>query len=189
MKFPQAIIKLKREEPNEIILDLYPGKAPNTVNSFVDLVNDGFYNGLTIHRIVKDWVIQAGDPEGSCTRTPDFTIKGEFKANGVDNDLSHEKGVISMARMDEEYDSVGTQIFIVLKDAPVLDGKYPGFGKVTKGYELLDILAKTPVDESKGRDSPPFDPPIIEKIEIIDNGYKFKEPIRIIPAIGYEKYN
>lgn len=190
VKKPLAVITLKREEePKQMVVELYPEKAPNTTNSFVDLVRQGFYDGLTIHRIVKDWVIQCGDPEGSCTRTPDFTIAGEFKINGFDNDLSHERGVISMARMDENYDSVGTQFFIVLKDAPVLDGKYPAFGKMIEGDELLDILAEIPVDETKGRDAPPFDPPVVEKIEIIDNGYVFAQPVRIIPAVGYEKYN
>lgn len=190
MKNPLAIITLKRKEgPNQIVVKLYPEKAPNTTNSFVDLVQSGFYDGLTIHRIVKDWVIQCGDPEGSCTRTPDFTIKGEFAANGFENTLSHKRGAISMARMDENFDSVGTQFFIVLKDAPILDGKYPAFGEVIEGYELLDILAEIPVDETKGRDAPPFYPPVVEKIVIVNNDFQFKRPERIIPAIGYEKYN
>ena len=190
MENPKVVITIKRdEEPKNIVVELYKDKAPNTVNSFVDLVKNGFYNGLTIHRIVKDWVIQCGDINGSCTRTPDFSIKGEFEVNGFKNPILHERGAISMARMDENYDSVGTQFFIVLKDAPVLNGKYPAFGKVIEGYELLDILEQVPVDVNRGRDFPPFDPPIVEKIELIDNGWVFEKPERIIPAVGYEKYN
>ena len=178
MKNPIVEIIIKKEIPNKIVVELYPDKAPNTVNNFVDLVESGFYNGLPIHRIVKDWVIQTGET----FKEPEFSIKGEFKENGFDNPVIHEKGAISMARWDGLFDSAGTHFFITFRATPELDGKYSAFGKMLSGFEVMEELEKVPVDETKGRSCPPFDPPIIEKITLISNGNTFEKPIRIYPA-------
>ena len=144
-----------------IKVELYKEVAPITVDNFVNLVNKGFYNGLTFHRVIKGFMIQGGDPLGNGTGGPGHTIKGEFKANGVDNPISHVRGVISMARSND-YNSAGSQFFIMHKDGTYLDGNYAAFGKVIEGIEVVDAIAKvrtTPSDR-------PYDPVIINKITI-----------------------
>lgn len=146
----------------EIEIELYPDLAPITVNNFVKLVNNGFYNGLTFHRIIKGFMIQGGCPKGNGTGGPGYTIKGEFAYNGVNNPTKHERGVISMARaMDPN--SAGSQFFIMHKDAPHLDGQYAAFGKVKKGIEIVDKIASTKTDF---RDKP-LSPVIIESIRML----------------------
>ena len=146
----------------EIEIELFPDLAPITVNNFVKLVNNGFYNGLTFHRIIKGFMIQGGCPKGNGTGGPGYTIKGEFAYNGVNNPTKHERGVISMARaMDPN--SAGSQFFIMHKDAPHLDGQYAAFGKVTKGIEIVDKIASTKTDF---RDKP-LSPVIIESIRLL----------------------
>lgn len=146
----------------EIEIELFPDLAPITVNNFVKLVNNGFYNGLTFHRIIKGFMIQGGCPKGNGTGGPGYTIKGEFAYNGVNNPTKHERGVISMARaMDPN--SAGSQFFIMHKDAPHLDGQYAAFGKVTKGIEIVDKIASTKTDF---RDRP-LSPVIIESIKML----------------------
>ena len=110
----------------------YPHIAPNTVDNFISLSNSGFYDGLTFHRVIKDFMIQGGDPEGNGTGGPGYSIAGEFTDNGFKNDLSHTEGILSMARA-QDMDSAGSQFFIVTKDSTYLDGQYASFGKVTKG--------------------------------------------------------
>lgn len=146
----------------EIEIELFPDLAPITVNNFVKLVNNGFYNGLTFHRIIKGFMIQGGCPKGNGTGGPGYTIKGEFAYNGVNNPTKHERGVISMARaMDPN--SAGSQFFIMHKDAPHLDGQYAAFGKVTKGIEIVDKIASSKTDF---RDKP-LSPVIIESIRML----------------------
>lgn len=146
----------------EIEIELFPDLAPITVNNFVKLVNNGFYNGLTFHRIIKGFMIQGGCPKGNGTGGPGYTIKGEFAYNGVNNPTKHERGVISMARaMDPN--SAGSQFFIMHKDAPHLDGQYAAFGKVVKGIEVIDKIASVKTDF---RDKP-LEPVIIESIKVI----------------------
>jgi peptidyl-prolyl cis-trans isomerase B (cyclophilin B) len=146
----------------EMGFELYPEVAPITVENFVNLVNKGFYNGLTFHRVIPGFVIQGGCPLGNGTGGPGHTIKGEFKSNGVINTISHTRGTISMARaMDPN--SAGSQFFIMHKDGTYLDGQYAGFGKVVEGIEVVDQVARvrtTPSDR-------PYEPVIIEKIEVI----------------------
>ena len=125
----------------QIEAELYSDIAPLTVENFVNLVNDGFYNGLTFHRIIDGFMIQGGDPKGDGTGGSAKTVKGEFKSNGVDNDLSHERGVISMARSNDK-NSASSQFFIVQEDSFHLDGDYAAFGKVTKGMDIVDKIAK-----------------------------------------------
>ena len=151
-----------------IKLELYADTAPITVENFCTLANDGFYDGLTFHRIVKDFMIQGGDPDHNGYGGSDEEIKGEFSANGVKNDLSHTRGVISMARGSYSNDSASSQFFIVHQDSTFLDGNYAAFGKVTEGMEIVDKLANdTPVEDDDG--TVLFEnQPVITKITIID---------------------
>ena len=133
-----AIIEV--EKFGTIEVELYKDAAPITVDNFVKLASKGFYNGLTFHRIIKDFMIQGGCPKGNGTGGPGYSIKGEFLANGVNNPIKHERGVISMARaMDPN--SAGSQFFIMHQAAPHLDGQYAAFGKVVKGIEVVDAIA------------------------------------------------
>ena len=136
------IVTMEIEDYGTIKIELYPEYAPNTVANFVNLIESGFYDGLTFHRLVPGFVLQGGDPDGDGTGGPGYTIDGEFKANGyTKNTLSHDKGVISMAR-SMDYDSAGSQFFIVLDDSAKssLDGMYAGFGRVTEGMEILEEI-------------------------------------------------
>ena len=134
----KAIIEVNKFGTIEVELD--PNVAPLTVENFVKLANQGFYKGLTFHRVIKGFMIQGGCPKGNGTGGPGHTIKGEFSANGVNNPLKHTRGVISMARaMDPN--SAGSQFFIMHQDAPHLDGQYAAFGKVTNGIEVVDAIA------------------------------------------------
>lgn len=122
-------------------LELYPEIAPITVDNFVSLVQKGFYNGTIFHRVIAGFMIQGGDPEGTGMGGPGYQIKGEFSANGVQNDLKHTRGVISMAR-SQMPDSAGSQFFIMHKDSPHLDGQYAAFGKIIEGIEVVDKIAE-----------------------------------------------
>ena len=163
-----------------IVVELYPDIAPNTVNNFVQLIKDGYYDNNTIHRVQKDFVLQGGDPTGTGVNNPGFTIKGEFSANGyTENDLSHTKGVISMARSGYSMDSASTQFFIMLGDNTSLDGNYAAFGKVIDGYELLDKIneeAKPKTNSSMGELIKPIK---LKKVLIDQNGKHYGEPERI----------
>ena len=128
-------------DTGEVIrIELYPEIAPETVANFEKLVNSGFYNGLTFHRVIRGFMIQGGCPKGNGTGGPGWTIKGEFAANGVKNDLKHTRGVLSMARTAVP-DSAGSQFFIMHMDAPHLDGQYAAFGKVVEGMDVVDRIA------------------------------------------------
>ena len=133
------------ENGKEIKLELYPDKAPITVDNFLKLVNEGFYDGLIFHRVIKDFMIQGGDPEGTGMGGAKEKIKGEFSANGVPNDVKHVRGVISMARAMNP-NSASSQFFIVHKDAPHLDGQYAAFGKVVEGMDVVDEIADVKTD-------------------------------------------
>ena len=135
----KAVIKL--QDGGSIGLELYPDIAPISTENFLKLAREGFYNGVTFHRVVPGFVIQGGDPTGTGMGGPGYTIKGEFAANGFKNDLKHTRGVISMARsMDPN--SAGSQFFIVVDDAPHLDGQYAAFGRVTSGMECVDKIVE-----------------------------------------------
>ena len=129
----------------KIEIELYPDKAPITVANFEKLVKDGFYDGLTFHRVIPGFMIQGGDPLGNGMGGSDENIKGEFRANGVDNDIKHVRGVISMARSYNP-NSASSQFFIMHADAPHLDGQYAAFGKVVSGIEAVDEIASIPTD-------------------------------------------
>lgn len=137
--------KIIMENGAEMVLELYPDTAPITVENFVSLAKKGFYDGLIFHRVIENFMIQGGDPDGVGTGGPGYSIKGEFAANGIKNDLKHTRGVISMARAMDP-DSAGSQFFIMHKDAPHLDGNYAAFGKLIEGFDELDRIAKIDTD-------------------------------------------
>ena len=126
----------------KIVVELYPEVAPNTVANFIELANAGFYDGLIFHRVISGFMIQGGDPNGNGTGGPGYSIAGEFSLNGFENNLSHTRGVISMARSNA-YDSAGSQFFIMHADGTYLDGSYAAFGKVIEGMDAVDRIAGT----------------------------------------------
>lgn len=150
-----------------IKLELDADTAPISVTNFVKLAKEGFYDGLTFHRIISGFMIQGGDPNGDGTGGSDQTIKGEFKENGVENNISHVRGVISMARSMDN-DSASSQFFIVHKDSTFLDGQYAGFGKVTDGMEVVDKICKKVKVEDEDGTTLPENQPVIETIKVID---------------------
>lgn len=150
-----------------IKLELDADTAPITVTNFVNLANDGFYNGLTFHRIIDGFMIQGGDPLGNGTGGSDTNIKGEFEQNGIKNDISHVRGVISMARSENDYDSASSQFFIVQTDSSYLDGKYAAFGHVTEGMEVVDAICEKMTELGLSDSIPAENQPVIETITII----------------------
>lgn len=152
------MIVLKIKDLGEIKIELDYKNAPNSCANFVELVKKGFYDGLTFHRVIKGFMIQGGDPLGTGAGGPGYSIKGEFRANGVNNVLSHKRGVISMARAGHP-DSAGSQFFICDKDDGFLDGQYAAFGKVVEGMDVVDKIASV----RKDGDDKPYSPVIIEK--------------------------
>ena len=155
--------KLIIKNYGEIVVELDKGSAPITVENFVSLVNKGFYNGLTFHRVISGFMIQGGCPKGNGTGGPGYEIKGEFKENGVNNPIEHKRGVISMARAMDP-DSAGSQFFIMHKDGDFLNGKYAAFGKVISGIEVVDKIAEVKTNYA----DKPLTPVIIESISMID---------------------
>lgn len=141
MKNP--IVTITMESGAQIEIELYPEIAPNTVNNFVSLVSQGFYDGTIFHRVIPGFMIQGGDPQGTGMGGPDYCIRGEFTSNGFQNDLKHTRGVISMARTGDP-NSAGSQFFLMTSDSPHLDGDYAAFGKVTRGIEVCDEIVNTP---------------------------------------------
>lgn len=160
-------VEINIKDYGTVKVELDANTAPITVTNFVNLVKDGFYDGLTFHRIIKDFMIQGGDPLGNGTGGSDDEIEGEFASNGIENNISHKRGVISMAR-SQDYDSASSQFFIVHKDSTFLDGEYAGFGHVTEGMEIVDKIC----DEVKTTDDngtvEKNDQPVIESIKYID---------------------
>ncbi len=150
-----------------ISLELDADTAPISVTNFINLAKDGFYDGLTFHRIISGFMIQGGDPEGNGTGGSDQTIKGEFSENGVENDISHVRGTISMARANDP-DSASSQFFIVHEDSTFLDGQYAAFGHVTDGMDVVDAICEnTPVQDNNGTVKAD-DQPVITSVTVID---------------------
>ena len=168
-KNPIATIEMN--DSKIIKVELYPDVAPNTVNNFISLANNGFYDGLTFHRVIYGFMIQGGCPEGTGMGGPGYSIKGEFAANGFDNQLKHTVGVISMARSMMP-DSAGSQFFIMHKDAPHLDGQYAAFGKVVEGMDVVNQIAETDTDFY----DKPYDDQIIKSIKVETFDVDYPEP-------------
>ena len=162
----QAEIKVK--DYGTIMVDLYPEIAPITVENFVKLAEDGFYDGLTFHRIIKGFMIQGGDPKGDGTGGAEETIKGEFSKNGVENPLSHKRGVISMAR-SQMPDSASSQFFIVHEDSTYLDGEYAAFGYVTEGMDVVDKICEEVTGQDQNGMLPKENQPVIESITVTEH--------------------
>ena len=161
------IVTFEMENGDIMKAELYPEVAPNTVNNFISLVKKGYYDGLIFHRVIRGFMIQGGDPEGTGRGGSDETIKGEFSENGVKNDISHERGVISMARSSDP-DSASSQFFIVHEDSTFLDGEYACFGYVTDGMDVVDAICEdTKVEDNNGTVAKE-NQPVIESIKVID---------------------
>lgn len=160
-------IEINVKDYGVIDVELDADSAPITVTNFINLANNGFYNGLTFHRIIEGFMIQGGDPEGNGTGGSTTTIKGEFSSNGVTNNISHKRGVISMARSSNP-DSASSQFFIVQQDATYLDGEYAAFGHVTKGMDVVDKIAKDAKTSDSNGTIAKEEQPVIESITVID---------------------
>ena len=172
-ELPIATIVVK--DYGTIEAELYPSKAPNTVNNFISLANSGFYDGLTFHRIIDGFMIQGGDPEGNGTGGPGYSIAGEFSSNGyTENDLKHTDGVLSMARARSK-DSAGSQFFIMVGDYNNLDGEYAAFGKVISGLDIVKNISKVATDNN----DKPKKEVVIESITVDTKGVNYPEVEKI----------
>lgn len=168
----QPVVTFTMESGKTFKAELYPDKAPNTVNNFLSLVKSGFYDGLTFHRVIEGFMIQGGDPAGSGMGGPGYTIRGEFRSNGfAQNDIKHLRGVLSMARSMMP-DSAGSQFFIMHENAAHLDGQYAAFGKVIEGMDVVDEIACTDTDM---RDRPRT-PQVIKSVTAETFGVDYPEP-------------
>lgn len=165
------IVTITMDNGDVMKAELYPEIAPNTVNNFISLVKKGFYDGLIFHRVIAGFMIQGGDPEGSGIGGPGYSIKGEFNYNGVENNLKHSRGVLSMARAQHP-DSAGSQFFIMHADAPHLDGQYAAFGKLVEGEDVLDSIASIDTDWSDR----PRTPQVMKTVTVDTFGVDYAEP-------------
>ena len=171
MSNQNPIVTFTMENGDVMKAELYPDVAPNTVNNFISLVKKGFYDGLIFHRVIAGFMIQGGDPEGSGMGGPGYSIKGEFNYNGVENNLKHSRGVLSMARAQHP-DSAGSQFFIMHADAPHLDGQYAAFGKFVEGEDVLDSIASIDTDWSDR----PRTPQVMKTVTVDTFGVDYAEP-------------
>lgn len=165
------IVTIEMQEGGVIKAELYPKIAPNTVNNFISLINKGFYDGKIFHRVIQQFVIQGGCPEGCGTGGPGYHIAGEFSKNGFKNELKHTRGVLSMARAGHP-DSAGSQFFIMVADVPSLDNDYASFGKVTEGMDTADFI----VNQSTDRADRPHNDMIMKKVTVDTKGVEYEQP-------------
>ena len=168
------IVTITMNDDKQIVLELYPTVAPESVKNFISLIQKGFYDGLGFHRIIPGFMIQGGCPEGTGMGGPGYSIKGEFKQNGVNNQLKHTRGVLSMARSMMP-NSAGSQFFIMHADAPHLDGQYAAFGQVIEGMETVDAIASVGTDYSDR----PVVPMIMKKVTVDTKGETYEEPTKL----------
>ncbi len=165
------IVTITMQDGGVIKAELYPEIAPNTVNNFISLINHNFYDGVIFHRVIKGFMLQGGDPDGTGMGGPGYSIKGEFSQNGFENSLLHTEGVLSMARTQIP-DSAGSQFFIMHKNAPHLDGAYAAFGKVTEGMDVVNKIAET---ETDWMDRPTTDQ-VMKSVTVETFGVDYPEP-------------
>ena len=168
------IVTIEMENGGLIKAELYPEVAPNSVNNFISLIQKGFYDGLIFHRVIKGFMIQGGDPEGSGMGGPGYSIRGEFAQNGFPNDLKHTPGVLSMARSMHP-DSAGSQFFLMHKTSPHLDGAYAAFGKVIEGLDVVDKIAETATDYSDR----PLEDQVMKTVTVDTFGVDYPEPEKL----------
>ena len=173
------IMTLTMEDGGKIVAELYPEKAPQSVRNFISLANKGFYDGLIFHRVISGFMIQGGCPQGTGMGGPGYCIKGEFKLNGVKNNLSHKRGVLSMARAQSP-NSAGSQFFIMHEDGEFLDGQYAAFGKVLEGMDVVDKIAAVKTD---GNDRPMTEQKIAT-IRVDTKGEEYPEPDKLRDPYG-----
>lgn len=167
----KPIVTITMENDEKIVIELDPTAAPNTVANFISLVEKGFYDGLIFHRVIPDFMIQGGDPEGNGTGGAGYSIKGEFSENGVENHLKHERGVLSMARSNDP-NSASSQFFIMVKEAPHLDGQYAAFGKVIEGMEVVDGI----VSVERDRTDKPLNDQKMKSVTVDTKGFDYPDP-------------
>lgn len=165
------VVTIEMEDGDIIKAELYPDIAPNTVNNFISLIQKGFYDGLTFHRVIYGFMLQGGCPQGTGCGGPGYAIRGEFAQNGFENNLKHTRGVLSMARSMHP-DSAGSQFFIMHKDAPHLDGAYSAFGKVTEGLCVVDKIAQCDTDMN----DKPLDQQVMKRVTVETFGVDYPEP-------------
>lgn len=165
------VVTIEMENGGKIKAELYPETAPNTVNNFLSLIQDGYYNGLIFHRVINGFMIQGGCPEGSGMGGPGYSIKGEFSENGFENNLKHTEGVLSMARSMMP-DSAGSQFFIMHKASPHLDGQYAAFGKVIEGMDVVNKIATANTDYSDS----PLEEQVMKSVTVDTFGVEYPEP-------------
>ncbi len=165
------IVTIEMENGDIIKAELYPEIAPNTVNNFISLVKSKYYDGVIFHRVIRGFMIQGGDPDGTGMGGPGYCIKGEFTMNGFKNDLKHDRGVLSMARTMAP-NSAGSQFFIMHEKSPHLDGQYAAFGKVIEGIEVVDKIAKC----MTGRNDRPIHRQAMKKVTVDTFGVDYPEP-------------
>lgn len=165
------VVTIEMEDGGVMTAELYPETAPNTVNNFISLVRSGFYDGLIFHRVIPGFMIQGGCPDGVGTGGPGYQIKGEFTRNGVQNDLKHDRGVLSMARAMHP-DSAGSQFFVMVERAPHLDGEYAAFGKVTEGMDVADRI----VSAERDRADRPLEAQRMKKVTVETFGVEYPAP-------------
>ena len=168
------IVTIEMENGGKIVAELYPEVAPISVNNFISLIKKGFYDGIIFHRVISGFMIQGGDPQGTGMGGPGYCIKGEFAQNGVKNDLSHKRGVLSMARTMVP-NSAGSQFFIMHADGDFLDGQYAAFGAVTEGMDVVDAIAAVKTD----RMDKPKDPQRMKKVTVETFGVEYPEPEKV----------
>ena len=168
------IVTFEMENGDIMKAELYPEIAPNTVSNFISLADSGFYDGLIFHRVIKNFMIQGGDPEGTGMGGPGYGIKGEFSQNGFTNDLKHDPGVLSMARSMMP-DSAGSQFFIMHADSPHLDGSYAAFGKVIEGMDVVDRIAEVRVDYNDR----PLKTQKMKSVTVDTFGESYEEPEKV----------
>lgn len=168
------IVKFEMNDGSIFEAELYPDIAPNTVNNFISLVKKDFYDGLIFHRVIKGFMIQGGDPQGTGMGGPGYSIKGEFSNNGFTNDLKHTPGVLSMARAMDP-DSAGSQFFIMHETSPHLDGSYAAFGKVVNGLDVINTIADVRTDWNDR----PMEDQIIKSVTVDTFGVEYDEPVTI----------
>lgn len=168
-KKPQ--VRIEMEHGGTMVLELYPDTAPNTVRNFIYLINEGFYNGTSFHRVIPGFMIQGGCPNSTGFGGPGYSISGEFKSNGTDNPLPHTRGVLSMARAMNP-DSAGSQFFIMAANSPHLDGQYAAFGKCIEGLEEIDRIVSVPRDSN----DKPQEPQVIKSMTVDTFGVAYDKP-------------
>ncbi|MBQ1597573.1 MAG: peptidylprolyl isomerase [Lachnospiraceae bacterium] len=165
------IVTITMEDGSVMKAELYPQIAPNTVNNFISLINRHFYDGVIFHRVIRGFMLQGGDPDGTGMGGPGYSIKGEFTNNGFPNDLKHTAGVLSMARTMIP-DSAGSQFFIMHKDAPHLDGEYAAFGKIIEGMDVVNAIAET----KTGFSDRPVTDQVMKTVTVETFGEEYPEP-------------